>query len=109
MPSEIFYNECKGKKFGPNVIEHLANRFQVSKTATVLKFVKRGNHPVFIVYCKDNKMKWWKKSEDFYYYSLFEYDAPPPTGSVAYELFTTKKVYIGDEAKQEVWKAIGLN
>lgn len=104
MPSEIFYNECKGKKFGPNVVEHLANRFQVSKTATILRFVKRGNHPVFIVYCKDNKMKWWKKSEDFYYYSLFEYDAPPPTGSVAYELFTTKKVYIGDEAKQEVWK-----
>lgn len=104
MPSELFYNECKGKKFGPNVIDHLADRFQVSKTATTLKFVKRGNHPVFIVYCKDNKMKWWKKSDDFYHYSLFEYNAPPPTGSVAYEYFTTNANYAGDEAKQQIWK-----
>lgn len=104
MPSELFYKECERKKFGPNVIEHLSNRFQVSKTATSLKFAKRGNHPIFIVYCKDNKMKWWKKSDDFYHYSLFEYDSPPPTGSVAYELFTTDHIYSGDELKQQVWK-----
>lgn len=105
MPSHLFYKECERKKFEPKVIEHLANRFQVSKTAAILKFVSRGNHPVFIVYCKDNKMKWWKKSEDFYHFSLFEYDAPPPTGSVANEIFSGKKAYAGDEAKQDVWKS----
>lgn len=105
MPSEVFYKECERKNFEPKVVEHLANRFQVSKTATVLKFVKRGNHPVFVIYCKDGKMKWWKKSDDFYHFSLFEYDAPPPTGSVAYEAFTSKKGYYGDEAKQEIWKS----
>lgn len=104
MPSEKFHKECERKKFGPDVIAHLANYFLVSKTAAILRFVKRGNHPVFIVYCKDNKMKWWKKSDDFYHYSLFESNEPPPTGSVAYELFTTKKVYTGDELKQQVWK-----
>ncbi|MBW8049741.1 MAG: ImmA/IrrE family metallo-endopeptidase [Cytophagales bacterium] len=105
MPSEVFYNECARKKFGPDVIEHLANRFQVSKTATILKFVKRGNHPVVIVYCKDNKMKWWKPSHDFRYFLEFEKDKPPPTGSVAYELFTTKKIYSSDESKQDIWKS----
>lgn len=105
MPSEIFYKECVGKKFEPGVIEHLAKRFQVSKTATILKFVKRGNHPVFIVYCKDNKMKWWQKSSDFYHFCPFEYNAPPPSGSVAYEIFSGKKVYSNDEAKQEIWKS----
>lgn len=104
MPSDLFHKECERRVFGPSVIDHLATRFQVSKTATILKFVKRGNHPVFIVYCKDNRMKWWKKSEDFYHYSLFEYDAPPPTGTVAYEYFTTNANYQGDEAKQQVWK-----
>ena len=49
-------------------------------------------------------MKWWKKSDDFYHYSLFDFDKPPPTGSVAYELFTTNKVYSGDERKQQIWK-----
>ncbi len=105
MPSEVFYNECERKKFGPAVIEHLASRFQVSKTAAILKFVKRGNHPVVIVYCKDNQMKWWKPSDDFRYFLEFERDKPPPTGSVAYEVFTTTKVYSGDESKQQIWKS----
>lgn len=105
MPSELFHKECERKKFEPKVIDHLANRFQVSKTAAILKFVKRGNHPVFVVFCKDNKMKWFKKSDDFYYYSLFQYNAPPPTGSVAYEIFSGKKAYYADEAKQDIWKS----
>ena len=57
------------------------------------------------IYCKDNKMKWWKKSEDFYHFSLFEYDAPPPTGSVANEIFSGKKAYARDEAKQDVFNS----
>lgn len=105
MPSEVFYKECERRKFGPDVIEHLSNRFQVSKTAAILKFVKRGNHPVVIVCCKDNKMKWWKPSDDFRYFLEFERDAPPPSGSVAYELFTSRKIYTGDELKQQIWKS----
>lgn len=104
MPSEVFYNECKGKKFGPEVIEHLSKRFQISKTAAILRFAKRGNHPVMIVYCKDNKMKWWKKSDDFYHFLLFSHDSPPPSGSVAYELFSSGTSYKGEEQKQQVWK-----
>ncbi|MGB4774581.1 MAG: hypothetical protein WBP45_05385, partial [Daejeonella sp.] len=33
------------------------------------------------------------------------YDAPPPTGSVAYEVFTKGKTYYGDESKQDIWKS----
>jgi Zn-dependent peptidase ImmA (M78 family) len=105
MPSEVFYKECERRKFGPDVIEHLSDRFLVSKTAAILKFVKRGNHPVVVVYCKDNKMKWWKSSDGFRYFLEFERDAPAPSGSVAYELFSTKKIYTGDESKQQVWKS----
>jgi len=105
MPSEQFYKECNFKKFGPHVIEHLSHRFQVSKTAAILKFVNRGNHPVCVVYCKDNKMKWWKSSYDFRHYLEFSYDSNPPTGSVAYEIFTKNKTYFNDEQKQQIWKS----
>lgn len=105
MPSEEFYKECKFKKFGPHVIEHLAKRFQVSKTAAILKFVKRGNHPVCIICCKDNKMKWWKSSHDFWSYLEFEYDKHPPIGTVAYEIFTKGKIYNNDEKQQQIWKS----
>lgn len=105
MPSHIFYRECERKKFGPEVIAHLADRFIVSKTAAILKFAIRGNHPVFIVYCKDGLMKWWKKSNDFYPFCKFKKDVPPPPGTVAAEIFQKKRAYIGDEAKQEIWKS----
>lgn len=105
MPSEIFSKECERKKFSPDVIEHLSKRFQVSKTAAILKFVRRGNHPVFIVCCKNNQMKWWKKSDDFWHYSLFEYDQPPPSGTVASEIFTKNTYYSKEEWKQQLWKS----
>jgi hypothetical protein len=50
-------------------------------------------------------MKWWKTSEGFLYFLEFERDKPPPTGSVAYELFTSTKMYTGDELKQQIWKS----
>jgi Zn-dependent peptidase ImmA (M78 family) len=109
MPSEIFYKECQtktNKTFEPKLIQLLADRFEVSKTAAILRFAKRGNHPVFVVFCKDNKMKWFKRSEDFRYFcEIFKYDEPPPTGSVAYEIFSGKKAYMNDEAKQDIWKS----
>lgn len=109
MPSESFYRVCTGKKFSPKLIEELALRFKVSKTAAILRFVRRGRHPICIVYCEDNKMKWWKASFDFRYFLQFERDEHPPTGSVAYEVFTSGKFYTGDEAAQEIWKSDWFN
>lgn len=108
MPSELFYAECEEYFFDPSLITHLAELFEVSKTAAVLRFVKRGNHPVCVIYCKDNKMKWFRPSEDWKYYLEFERDKHPPTDSVAYELFTTKKVYPQNELKQDIWKSTWL-
>ncbi|MDR3714758.1 MAG: ImmA/IrrE family metallo-endopeptidase [Puia sp.] len=106
MPTEVFHSECKSKgKLEPKLIDHLANRFQVSKTSAILKFVKRGNYPSMAVFCKDNKMKWWKKSEDFYNFLDFTRDSPPPPTTVAAEIFSGKKAYTGDAAKQDIWKS----
>lgn len=107
MPTELFYSECKGKIFNHKVIEHLAKRFEVSKTTAILKFVKKGNgnHPVFVVCCQDNKMKWFKKSDDWWYYSQFKKDSPPPSGSVANEVFKKGISYYGEDASQQIWKS----
>ena len=107
MPSHLFRKECEGKIFNHKVIEHLSNRFEVSKTATILKFVKNnnGNHPVFIVCCQDNKMKWFKKSHDWKYYSLFQRGFTPPDGSVAFEVFQKGMRYYGEEKTQSIWKS----
>ncbi len=105
MPSQLFKKECKGKVFNHKVIEHLASKFQVSKTASILKFVINGNHPVFVVCCQDNKMKWFKKSVDWRYYSHFSKGFSPPTGSVAYEVFQKGLTNFGEEKSQQIWKS----
>ncbi|WP_339880801.1 ImmA/IrrE family metallo-endopeptidase [uncultured Algoriphagus sp.] len=108
MPSNLFHSECEEYYFDPSLITHLANMFEVSKTAALLRFVKRGNHPVCVIYCKNNKMKWFKASYDWKYFLEFERDKHPPTDSVAYELFTSKRVYAQNELKQEIWKSTWL-
>jgi len=107
MPTSVFRRECNQKVFNHKVIEHLAQRFQVSKTAAILKFAKKdnGNHPIFIVCCQNNKMKWFKKSDDWWYYSLFKKGSPPPTSSVAHEVFKKGIAYYGEEATQQIWKS----
>lgn len=106
MPTELFSKECRGQVFSHKVIEYLANRFQVSKTAAILKFIKKdnGNHPVFVVCCQNNKMKWFKKSDDWRYYSLFNRGLPPPPGTVAEEVFNKGISYYGEEASQQIWR-----
>lgn len=105
MPAHIFCDECKGEIFDPEFVDYLAEGFEVSKTAAILRFVQHGNYPVCLVYCKDNKMKWWKRSEDFKYFLEFNYDFPPPADSVAYELFTTNVIYKGQDRKQQIRKS----
>lgn len=106
MPSNLFSKECSGKYFAPKVIDYLAERFNVSKTATILKFIKSGNHPICVVYTANNKMKWWKKSPDFPYFLKFKPDTAPPGGSVVSEIFTMKSLYFGDDRKQSVEKDV---
>lgn len=107
MPTELFRKECERKKFDHKVIEHLASRFQVSKTAALLKFAKNGNgnHPIFLVCCQDNIMRWFKKSDDWRYYSLFSKGMPVPTGTVAHEVFQRGMANYGDEKSQQIWKS----
>jgi hypothetical protein len=105
MPHDLFYVECKSENFGPHIIDHLAKYFKVSKTAAMLKFVKAGNYPVMVVYCYDKRMKWWKKSDDFYYFLNFRHNENPPDGSIAYELFTTDNIYFDNERRQKIWKS----
>jgi Zn-dependent peptidase ImmA (M78 family) len=107
MPTKLFAKECQGRVFNHKVIDHLAGKFQVSKTAAILKFAMKdnGNHPIFVVCCQDNKMKWFKKSDDWRYYSQFQKDLPPPGGSVANEVFEKGISYYGEEASQQIWKS----
>lgn len=107
MPTEIFRKECNGD-LEPDLIDYLSDGFDVSKTAAMLKFVKCGHVPVGLIYCKDNKMGWFKATDDFKEYIEFDYGMPPPFGTVAFEMFNTKNSYYGHERMQDVYKSCWL-
>lgn len=99
MPSKIFKDLCKGKKFNKELLFRLSEAFVVSRTAAILKFLKIGNHPVLVVCTQNNKVKWWKMSKsmedaehvfvpDWLRYKVkVTNNLPPPMDSVAGQIF----------------------
>jgi hypothetical protein len=117
MPTKLFKGECVGKKFGPNLIEHLSNTFIVSRTAAILRFVNAGNHPVCVFCSKRNKVAWWKMSKDMeeaehpFIPSLPRYkvkvssNLPPPVDSVAGQIMRSNRSSQNVEKHQQIEKS----
>ena len=65
MPDDVFKTYIKGKKFDFQLLQDIANGFNVSLSAAALRFVEIGNHPIMVVYGVDKKIQWVRRSEDF--------------------------------------------
>lgn len=117
MPTKMFQKECAGKKFGSQLIEHLANTFIVSRTAAILKFAKSGNHPICVVCSQRNAVAWWKMSPDFEsaehefipgwlrYKMKVSSRLPPPADSVAGQLMRASRSGQTVEKFQQIEKS----
>src|SRR5690606_18091190 len=46
MPEQIFKRECNGRKFSPNLLRSLADKFQTSLTSVAYKYFELGDHPI---------------------------------------------------------------
>ncbi len=73
-----FHNKYTSS-FTINSIKQIASTFNVSILAALIRFVDNGSHPIFVVYCKDNKVVWYSKSNDFpkWAFKFNEGQAPP--------------------------------
>ena len=65
IPKSRLLKDVFKRKFSFNLIEELATKYQTSITATLIKFASIGNHPIMIVCSIDEKIKWFKYSDDF--------------------------------------------
>lgn len=70
MPTNSVKELIKGRRFDFSVIEDMAERYKVSKSAAALRFTDIGNAPVLVVYAMDGKIQWVSKSEDFPFWRL---------------------------------------
>lgn len=105
MPAHLFKKECKGKKFSPDLLRSLSEKFQTSLTSTAYKYFELGDHPICLFYSFNNKVRYWKRPEDYPYFIVDHTKLPPPEDSVAAEFFTKGKIYPKEQSKQQIWKS----
>lgn len=108
LPTSIFQNEIDDYYFSPSLIRHLSDKYNVSRSSIIYRFVEFGNHPMVVFYTKNNKVQNWKRSNDFPYRIKDCTKLQPPTDSVAAEYFNQNKIYSIQESKQEIVKATWL-
>ncbi|MFB6340550.1 ImmA/IrrE family metallo-endopeptidase [Saccharicrinis sp. FJH62] len=105
MPTELFIEKQKGKKFSPDLLRELADYFKSSITATTFKYFEYGAHPVCLFHCYNNIVKYWKWPDGYPHYIIDRTRLAPPEDSVAAEFFNEGKIYKKRESKQQVWKS----
>lgn len=99
MPEERFKKFVLRKKFDFSLIKNLSDLFHTSITATCIRFADLGNHPIFIVFGENGKIRWKYCSKDFPFQYLL-YTNKIPEDSVMGEYFYQSKQPNGTE---EVW------
>lgn len=102
IPRDIFKESCYKKKFSPDLIKELADKFNTSLTSIVYRFVDFGNHPIAAFYNKNGKACYWKKSEDMRYKIPDRNKLDVPSNSVANEFFVYNRIYQKQDAIQEI-------
>lgn len=105
MPEFQFKKECEGKKFSPDLLRALSEKFQTSITSVAYKFFEHGNHPICLVYSFNNKVRYRRWPEGYDHFLLDFTNLPPPEGSVAHEFFNEGKIYPKNQSKQQIWKS----
>jgi len=112
MPEKIFLEEAEGKKFSPFLIKQLADRFKMSLTATVFKYLQfDALHPICLVFIENGKVKYWKKSDALKVWVGDYTRLTPPPDSVAAEYIEEdyEFVYKLEEKPQEINKSTWFN
>lgn len=71
LPKRFFAEPCLEEDPSLDFISDLAERFDVSLTATALKYLEYCEEPVAIVYSEDGFIRWFQRSEPFKEMELF--------------------------------------
>ena len=107
MPTDLFYEAAKGKKFSPDLVRSLAERFKTSLTSVAFKYFDSGLYPLAMFHIFAGKIRYWKKSPDLKVWIKEFTKLPPPQDSVAIEYIDAnyKPIYKRDELQQEISKS----
>lgn len=104
MPETRIRRDVYRQKFSFSLIDMLSNKYKVSITAALLRFISLGNHPIMVVCSRKGKIEWVRFNEDFPFYRILSsFNNELPVNTCASEYFRentryirTEKVFAGD-------------
>jgi Zn-dependent peptidase ImmA (M78 family) len=107
MPEKPFVHEVKNFPFSPDLLKHLADRFQTSITSTVFRYLNFPLQPICVFFISNGRVKYWKKSSDLKVFCKNVTKLSPPSDSVAQEYINANYefIYSGKEKTQEISKS----
>jgi hypothetical protein len=109
LPTSQFVSDINGTPFSPELIRSISDKYKVSRTSLIHRFTEHGNHPICVFYTKNNKVHYWRKSEDFNYFIRDITTQKPPSDSVCAEYFNDNTIYSVADSKQEISKSTWLD
>jgi len=103
LPQSKIEKDCLKRLFNFSILSELSKKYQISLTATAIRFTSIGNHPLMVVFSYDKKIVWYCFSNDFPYWILRHGKNKVPEDTVAGDFFykheqskTTQEVYAID-------------
>jgi hypothetical protein len=90
LPEQFFATLCQQGDPSLDLIAELADQFQVSLTATALRYVRFSREPCAIVYSHEGYIKWFRASRDFEDLGLFV-NVRSPLHPSSFASFVAKK------------------
>lgn len=70
MPRKRILRDIGYRKFSYPIIDEISNKYNVSATAAIIRFITLGNKPVMVVCSRDKMVRWKSNSDDFPHYKL---------------------------------------
>lgn len=87
MPNKDFRNQIKGHKFNFDLISHCADRYEVSLTAAIIKWLDITDKPAIAILSEDGFMHWSRSNNQAFrfgkYFATRKNTIPIPTQSMA--------------------------
>lgn len=97
MPEERFKTDCFRKPFGPDLINFMTSKYEVSATAFLLRYVHSEQVPIMVICSKDGKITWRWESDDFEFKYLKSIKGSIPGVSVTAEYYKSGIEYIAPQ------------
>lgn len=70
MPLSQFKDDVREKNFSGDLIQQLADKYQVSFSACALRYMRLNLVPIMLVYAIEGKIKWQMRGDDFPFWRL---------------------------------------